>query len=1017
MEVESTGVESAPHGPWRFLLNDHINRQAQGSFVEVLESKQLKFWAGANRMGPCAFGSLMATQAGERSKFEGTHSSPQSSSGSFRSGAFTGASSLSSTDAGYVNRTVSVSELLAFRNKGGKVSDEQTPTVFKDSMPVTSSFSILNYSSGGMTINSSTNAAFSNTPPKVVSSGLSLVDGREPSAAAFKDSKYATSSFSVFTTVLKPSTSSCSSGPFVFSAGASDTGLLKPGTQTNVPPGRLFSGSRPASQSNFCTGGLFSGICSPGVQPNVPLDSSLSGLMRPACPANVSNDTSFLGSSEPTVPLNVLRGNLFSVPSEPAASGSSSTAPPFVGSLNSSSQSKVPFEMQSACLFKPTEQSDVTFEELLGANTAQSVVGGLSKYSIQRNRFAETDQGISMDISRELNQLDIDRGINLLQNLKNLGLGKDREPIVKPTAFAPETEVEQSLEKLDIGEGDSLPLKMDKLAVTKGKDFFSGKNTSVFGGRSTSTSGARAPSSTTFVFGAASTRAGSFPECTENQRSEAPPAMNFSSSFKFSAEGETKPRVFNVKKGKFQHRPLKTGHRSSFRGQKSTSTTSSERSEAATPSPSRDGVSMNIHSGHPGLNKSLVPDYDGDSDEVIGGASDVNSINSMNELEASIQNIRAAVSELNFGAGFSRENETSSSVPLPNVMEQDPWWGGNKSNEEVSSSASSGQGWKRTPAANAQSVERAEQENHLAEQADSMNEVNDKEDVKNFNANNSVAGRNEDGTENSSDQERLNTTADGQPRAEGEGKGSLFTFTASPTGMFTSNLRRRTRRAQRSVGRVPQGCKAPLPVLQPERSNSRSPSTMKSGIWSGLVGSGYREWVNAPGVGVVSVGVVGGDGAEQVCEKWRLRGNQAYAQGDFVKAEEFYSLGAGSVPPHETSQSCIRASMLCYSNRAATRMVVGRMREALADCTHAMAVDPLFVRVHLRAAGCHLALGETELAATAFKECLRQAQEASKVDSRVLADVSEGLKKAHQVAEYRSQVQRVGTPLRLISLI
>ena len=240
---------------------------------------------------------------------------------------------------------------------------------------------------------------------------------------------------------------------------------------------------------------------------------------------------------------------------------------------------------------------------------------------------------------------------------------------------------------------------------------------------------------------------------------------------------------------------------------------------------------------------------------------------------------------------------------------------------------------------------------------------------------------------------------DSQNRTEGEAKGGPFTFTASPTGMSTSNLRRRSRKPQRSV----KADKAPISVLPVNKTGSRAPSTMKSGTWSGaaplagLGGSGYGEGVNVPGVGAAAA-------AEQVCERWRLRGNQAYAKGDFVKAEEFYSLGAGSVSPHETSQSCIRASMLCYSNRAATRMVVGRVREALADCRHAMAVDPSFVRVHLRAAGCHLALGETELAASAFKECLRQAQGASKLDSKVLADASDGLKKAQLVAEYTTQV-------------
>ncbi|MCO5562053.1 hypothetical protein L7F22_015679 [Adiantum nelumboides] len=140
--------------------------------------------------------------------------------------------------------------------------------------------------------------------------------------------------------------------------------------------------------------------------------------------------------------------------------------------------------------------------------------------------------------------------------------------------------------------------------------------------------------------------------------------------------------------------------------------------------------------------------------------------------------------------------------------------------------------------------------------------------------------------------------------------------------------------------------------------------------------------------------------AEQVCESWRLRGNQAYGNGDFPKAEEYYSRGASSVSPDETSQSCIRASMLCYSNRAATRMAVGRMREALADCKRAMVVDPSFLRVRLRAASCHLALGESKAAADMFKECLKYAKESSKPDAKILAEAMEGVKKSQQLDEY-----------------
>lgn len=42
--------------------------------------------------------------------------------------------------------------------------------------------------------------------------------------------------------------------------------------------------------------------------------------------------------------------------------------------------------------------------------------------------------------------------------------------------------------------------------------------------------------------------------------------------------------------------------------------------------------------------------------------------------------------------------------------------------------------------------------------------------------------------------------------------------------------------------------------------------------------------------------------------------------------------------------------MLCYSNRAATRMSLGRMREAFVDCLIALEADPGFFRARVRAA-------------------------------------------------------------------
>lgn len=81
-----------------------------------------------------------------------------------------------------------------------------------------------------------------------------------------------------------------------------------------------------------------------------------------------------------------------------------------------------------------------------------------------------------------------------------------------------------------------------------------------------------------------------------------------------------------------------------------------------------------------------------------------------------------------------------------------------------------------------------------------------------------------------------------------------------------------------------------------------------------------------------------------------IRGNQAYKNGDLSMAEDCYTKGLKCVSKEGTSRNSLRALMLCYSNRAATRMSLGRMRDALEDCILAAEIDPNFLRVQLRAA-------------------------------------------------------------------
>ncbi|XP_071701197.1 uncharacterized protein [Rutidosis leptorrhynchoides] len=138
--------------------------------------------------------------------------------------------------------------------------------------------------------------------------------------------------------------------------------------------------------------------------------------------------------------------------------------------------------------------------------------------------------------------------------------------------------------------------------------------------------------------------------------------------------------------------------------------------------------------------------------------------------------------------------------------------------------------------------------------------------------------------------------------------------------------------------------------------------------------------------------------AEEACEKWRLRGNQAYSNGDLAKAEDCYTQGLNSVSQNEKSGNCLKALMLCYSNRAAARISLGRMKEALGDCLMAATIDPNFVKVQVRAAHCYLAMGEIENAKTQYTKCL-QLKADNNVDKKFLSEASEGLEKAQKVLE------------------
>ncbi|KAL5059281.1 hypothetical protein RYX36_030885 [Vicia faba] len=140
------------------------------------------------------------------------------------------------------------------------------------------------------------------------------------------------------------------------------------------------------------------------------------------------------------------------------------------------------------------------------------------------------------------------------------------------------------------------------------------------------------------------------------------------------------------------------------------------------------------------------------------------------------------------------------------------------------------------------------------------------------------------------------------------------------------------------------------------------------------------------------------DTIQAACYQWRLRGNRAHKAKDLSKAEECYTQGIVSVPSNKRSGSCMKPLLLCYSNRAATRMALGRIREALEDCMVASSLDPTFLKVQIRAANCHLLLGEVESAQRCYNKCLESGKVVC-LDRRVTVEAAEGLQKAQEVAK------------------
>ncbi|GAU17961.1 hypothetical protein TSUD_330860 [Trifolium subterraneum] len=217
----------------------------------------------------------------------------------------------------------------------------------------------------------------------------------------------------------------------------------------------------------------------------------------------------------------------------------------------------------------------------------------------------------------------------------------------------------------------------------------------------------------------------------------------------------------------------------------------------------------------------------------------------------------------------------------------------------------------------------------------------------------------------------------------GDSKEKDFAFSAGSTVEGTSSLyKRKQKKFRRKIG-----CGKPASSVQFSSITTPNVSSLSDVTDKSQMNDQLAEG------GDTSVATI-----EAACYQWRLRGNRAHKAKDLSKAEEFYTKGIDSVPSSERSGCCSKPLLLCYSNRAATRISLGRIREALEDCMMATSLDPAFLKVQMRTANCHLLLGEFENAQQCYNKCLESGKVVC-LDRRVIVEAAEGLQKAQEVVK------------------
>ncbi|XP_064389364.1 dnaJ homolog subfamily C member 7-like [Halichondria panicea] len=145
----------------------------------------------------------------------------------------------------------------------------------------------------------------------------------------------------------------------------------------------------------------------------------------------------------------------------------------------------------------------------------------------------------------------------------------------------------------------------------------------------------------------------------------------------------------------------------------------------------------------------------------------------------------------------------------------------------------------------------------------------------------------------------------------------------------------------------------------------------------------------------------------ELAEQHKAAGNTAYKDHDYERARQCYS-------------DAIHASPGCamyYGNRSAALMMLHLWSLALDDCTRAIQLDEVYTKGYLRAAKCHLMLGNPSLSIDYYQKVLgfERGNKQALAEMEVSRNVLSGLERAEQEAnkkEYRTAVYYLDCCLR-----